>query len=302
MTSNDELIASARAVATAIRTWLSVGRRDADRIDAIADRLAALGRDRDLTAAENRDLLDENMKLEARLAALTTPQEGTARTEMSKSSVVAYHEWRKAYGLDRLSDDEGTAARIAFYAGWDWARTTSPDTATEREIDLQRTIEDLREELSIARGARQAALDIMDAHRCGEKNESIMETLVEARAEHDAATAAIERVRALHRRDSVLSDYCGECSDFGSDQHPPGQLIEWPCSTVAALDGAPEPEWEYKYAEMLGGTEHTYGDENGKPFATWEAANLARIEDTDYVVGRRKAGPWVPVGSEDVQA
>lgn len=61
-------------------------------------------------------------------------------------------------------------------------------------------------------------------------------------AERDAARAVIELVRAIHERDMVLRDYCSECSDFGSDQFPPGQMVEWPCPTVAALDGAPEPE------------------------------------------------------------
>lgn len=47
--------------------------------------------------------------------------------------------------------------------------------------------------------------------------------------------AAVERVKKLHQPDSVLPDYCTECSDFGSDQFPIGQLIEWPCATVRAL-------------------------------------------------------------------
>lgn len=46
-----------------------------DLMNEAADHLEALARDRDLTAAENKELLEENMKLEARLAALTTPQE-----------------------------------------------------------------------------------------------------------------------------------------------------------------------------------------------------------------------------------
>lgn len=65
---------------------------------------------------------------------------------------------------------------------------------------------------------------------------------------------------------------------------------------------APEPEWEYRYAEKLGDTEYTYGpegDEHGW-FSTVDEANAARIEDTDYVVRRRPAGPVepLPVGGE----
>lgn len=66
---------------------------------------------------------------------------------------------------------------------------------------------------------------------------------------------------------------------------------------------APEEEWEYRYAEKLGDTEYTYGpehDENGW-FSTVEEATAARIEDTDYVVRRRPAGPVepLPAGGDD---
>ena len=65
-------------------------------------------------------------------AATRVPVQGEPnddRAEMSESSVVAYHQWRKALVRDRLSDDEDTAARIAFYAGWDHARAvmSEPD-------------------------------------------------------------------------------------------------------------------------------------------------------------------------------
>ena len=48
----------------------------------------------------------------------------------------------------------------------------------------------------------------------------------------DAATAALERARVIHVRDtpSIGGDWCLD------DHH------KWPCPTVAALDGAPEPE------------------------------------------------------------
>lgn len=50
----------------------------------------------------------------------------------------------------------------------------------------------------------------------------------------------IARVEALHQPDSVLSDYCEECSDFGTDSHPVGEFIEYPCPTVRALtEGEP---------------------------------------------------------------
>lgn len=65
---------------------------------------------------------------------------------------------------------------------------------------------------------------------------------VGAIAERDAALAAVARVREIHAPDSVVSDACSECSDFGTDEHPVWLGVPWPCPTVAALDGAPEPE------------------------------------------------------------
>ena len=72
----------------------------------------------------------------------------------------------------------------------------------------------------------------------------------EVEDERDAALAALERVRVIHRNagpsqgyDSrfkggygMLGDCCGACGSHGE------YGVEWPCPTVAALDGAPEPE------------------------------------------------------------
>ena len=63
----------------------------------------------------------------------------------------------------------------------------------------------------------------------------------------DAATAAIERVRAIHVRDEY--GLCAECSwEYPETSYDAiSNDVAWPCPTVAALDGAPEPEWEYGY-------------------------------------------------------
>jgi len=59
-----------------------------------------------------------------------------------------------------------------------------------------------------------------------------------------------------------------------------------------------EVEWEYRYAEVYyGGEMYTYGP-TGSPdwsFASAASAADGRVEDSDIVVRRRKAGPWVPV-------
>lgn len=56
-------------------------------------------------------------------------------------------------------------------------------------------------------------------------------------AELRDALARIARVEALHQPDLVMPNYCAECSDFGGDTHPVGELIEHPCATVRALTG-----------------------------------------------------------------
>lgn len=58
---------------------------------------------------------------------------------------------------------------------------------------------------------------------------------VKAEAERDAALEAIERVRVLHPvaysgNSRSRNAFCATCTTM------------WPCATLAALDGAPEPE------------------------------------------------------------
>lgn len=58
-----------------------------------------------------------------------------------------------------------------------------------------------------------------------------------------------------------------------------------------------EPEWEYRYAEVYpDGSTYTYGPK-GDPgaFATIEAARAEAVEESDIIVRRRPAGPWVAV-------
>lgn len=80
--------------------------------------------------------------------------------------------------------------------------------------------------------------------RSGELMRDLADALESVRAERDAALAAIDRVRVLHRRlnivdevtDERLGDACEVCSEIESYE------LTWPCPTVAALDWAPEPE------------------------------------------------------------
>lgn len=54
------------------------------------------------------------------------------------------------------------------------------------------------------------------------------------------AEATIQRVRDLHAPDAVFTDTCSECSDYGTDEHPPGRYVSHPCPTIQALEGDPK--------------------------------------------------------------
>ena len=90
------------------------------------------------------------------------------------------------------------------------------------------------------------------------------------KAETDAALAAIERVK------ETLSLH-----------NPNGRLVK---EVLAALDGAPEPEWEYAHRE--GGRVY---DEPSTPLAAAKILNSQPVR-------RRKAGPWPPVEGESTDA
>lgn len=147
-----------------------------------------------------------------------------------------------------------------------------------------------------------------------------------AEAERDAALAAIERVRAVHRKFTYyeLEDSCPDTSEghreerhhesdeigeFYCEDMPTGDVVcdlcrdadgermDWPCPTVAALDGAPEPEWEYgrKYVDEAGDPRIRVSQDVTSP-------DGHRSDGTLYwnyqPVRRRKAGPWLPVEGE----
>ena len=164
---------------------------------------------------------DEKRSLADRLAALTTPQDGGDALEARQPSEDDREALRKEFEF-RIR----TAIAHGCALGY-------------RELSAQDRDEWVRGQVDRAVGSRAA---VPDAATESDYHEGLEEGIKIGRAERDAALAAVERVRAIHERDMVLRDYCSECSDFGSDQFPPGQMVEWPCPTVAALDGAPEPE------------------------------------------------------------
>ena len=63
-----------------------------------------------------------------------------------------------------------------------------------------------------------------------------VDVLMSVRVERDAALAAVERVRAIHQKRGASWPHNGGTYVCDADNKL------WPCPTVAALDGAPEPE------------------------------------------------------------
>ena len=149
-----------------------------------------------------------------------------------------------------------------------------------------------------------------------------------AEAERDAALAAIERVRVAHRRYTYyeLEDSCPDMTDehreehhhesyeigeFYCDQMPTGDVVcdmcrdadgermAWPCPTVAALDGAPEPEWEWGYRGETLIDVHSQKSRESAEGAVKDLTEYWALHGKKFeVVRRRKAGPWLPVEGE----
>lgn len=121
----------------------------------------------------------------------------------------------------------------------------------------------------------------------------------ELKRERDAALAAIERVRAIHSRGETRPGeyFCAypACEGY------------WPCPTVKALDGAPEPEWEYgsgpEDALDQSGL-HTSRTAAERGVAEWNEFTQrsermgGRPLERLVLVRRRKAGPWLPAEGE----
>lgn len=138
----------------------------------------------------------------------------------------------------------------------------APDAATERVTkNSVRHVKRLTTELQNKRES------LNDQRREFRKLLSKRDRIIDGlRAERDAALAVIERVQenlSLHNQN--------------------GRLVK---EVLAALDGAPEPEWEYAHRE--GGKVY---DEPSTPLAAAKILNSQPVR-------RRKADPWLPVEGE----
>lgn len=119
-----------------------------------------------------------------------------------------------------------------------------------------------------------------------ERRQTLLE---EAEAERDAALAAIGRVLALHSKSDYDGGICLDCEK------------PWPCPTVAALDGAPEPDWEYGYRGRYTDRHPTKaGQRMERPKRTYRTPDNW-LPELGEIYRRRPslpAGPWVPVEGE----
>ena len=82
--------------------------------------------------------------------------------------------------------------------------------------------------------SRESAL-IADYQRLMDKRNALHVNAQAVRVERDAALAAVERVRAIHQKRGASWPHNGGTYVCDADNKL------WPCPTVAALDGAPEP-------------------------------------------------------------
>ena len=123
-----------------------------------------------------------------------------------------------------------------------------------------------------------AGFEIKQAFR-----ESARAALEAATPERAAALTAIERVRVLHPvaysgNSRSRNAFCATCTTM------------WPCATLAALDGAPEPEGRWEYGvEVVGDVAIRKREIAERACASTDYATLVR---------RRPAGPWLPVEGE----
>lgn len=117
----------------------------------------------------------------------------------------------------------------------------------------------------------------------------LVDALEASLGERDAAVAAIERVREEHQPCYTCAEpHCFRCKE-----------AKWPCATFQALDGAPEPNWEYGAKVYNSGRVVRIEDSPEKVQLGRSATSYVNPQwVADVLVRRRKAGPWLPVEGE----
>ena len=123
-----------------------------------------------------------------------------------------------------------------------------------------------------------------------------------AEVERDAALAAVERVRVIHARDE--HGLCVECSwEYPETSYDAlSNDVSWPCPTVAALDGEPEPEGRWEYGLLNPQAPDRGKLRDGAHLISDNREHILKQQRRGHpsiqAVRRRKAGPWLPVEGE----
>jgi hypothetical protein len=115
----------------------------------------------------------------------------------------------------------------------------------------------------------------------------------------DAEAYEADYERAKTKIEKVVATHDAEVRQEQAD-HDAVRIDDLTARLAAAerlLAEQGEPEWEYRYAEIYPDATYTYGPKGDpdRSFATAAEAQQARVDDSDVVLRRRKAGPWLPV-------
>lgn len=153
----------------------------------------------------------------------------------------------------------------------------------------------LLEALEAVEAERDTAKKLIDRMTASQEFYSL---LTKAEAERDDALAAVERVRKYADERSVYAKTRNNTVGswrIASDLY---DILNVSLEEQAALDGAPEPEWEWGYAgETLVGVHNSISREAAEE----DVANLRRYWNDErkfWVVRRTPASEWLPVEGE----
>ena len=199
--------------------------------------------------------------------------------------VAKQAEWYQALDTKLL-----TAAADALEAATRVPVQGEPNDAAEQVVRgallhmgdmLPSDVADLVVERLRKRGLLASHATVPDAATEGDYHEGLEEGSKIGRGERDAALAAVDRVRVLHPvaysgNSRSRNAFCATCTTM------------WPCATIRALDGAPEPEREREYRRVR---------PDGVPVFNAVFETMPLLDDY-YTAEYRTVSPWLPVEGE----
>lgn len=123
-----------------------------------------------------------------------------------------------------------------------------------------------------------------------------VDVLMSVRVERDAATAAIERARVEVEsiNQAAQKSLCGSEPDHAG-------IYEGAARALAALDGAPEPEWEYGYRGRYAVMHPTKAGQSIETPEITQRTPDNWLPEMGEIYRRRPslpAGPWLPLKGE----